>query len=372
MKKIIFLSEKAGYAGGVERYIATIATALKSAGYYTIYAYMEEARNFAEFSKNFDQVVPFEECDYSAADLITVHKFKNYNFLRDLLNNYRKNMVLFVHDHDYYCPKTHKYSPPPWRKNCELHYSYLRCSLCSMTVKSQRNLNYIWHDYPKLFRLYKEFSQVVVLSQYMKNNLLKNKFKSEQIKIIHPIIQLFELKNVPKDNHLLFVGQLIRGKGVDHFIQLVASLPSEYHAKIIGDGNDKERLIAQANELNLSKRLEFCSWQTNPEDFYFRSEIVIMPTFWQEPFGLVGAEAASCQVPVIAYDSGGTREYLRDQDNGFVIPQGNLDQLCAKTLMLLNDKILQKQMGINGRNLISHEFNQDLFIQKFSDLLQNS
>jgi glycosyltransferase involved in cell wall biosynthesis len=69
-------------------------------------------------------------------------------------------------------------------------------------------------------------------------------------------------------------------------------------------------------------RVEFPGWLSHPEKdkLLKQSDLVVVPSLWPEPFGMVGLEACMHGVPVVAFDSGGVREWLQDGVNGFLAP----------------------------------------------------
>jgi glycosyltransferase involved in cell wall biosynthesis len=80
-----------------------------------------------------------------------------------------------------------------------------------------------------------------------------------------------------------------------------------------GNGKDRERLMAEANELQPPvKFLGHVSRDQLPA-VYAGSTIVVMPSVFVEAFGKVGPEALSSGRPVIASDSGGVREWLLER-----------------------------------------------------------
>jgi glycosyltransferase involved in cell wall biosynthesis len=79
--------------------------------------------------------------------------------------------------------------------------------------------------------------------------------------------------------------------------------------------------------------------------FYARARLVVVPSMIPESFGLVGIEAMACARPVVAFDSGGIRDWLPDGDVGFLVPRGDLRTLAARIDLLLADDTLVEAMG---------------------------
>jgi glycosyltransferase involved in cell wall biosynthesis len=82
-----------------------------------------------------------------------------------------------------------------------------------------------------------------------------------------------------------------------------------------------------------------------------------------EPVGLVLREAMAMGVPVIASDTGGTRELIIDGRTGFLVPPGNAQALAEATIRLLGEARTADEMGLAGRQRVEKMFTLDRQIQ---------
>jgi glycosyltransferase involved in cell wall biosynthesis len=134
-------------------------------------------------------------------------------------------------------------------------------------------------------------------------------------------------------NYLLFIGRMSKAKangrfidpkGVDNAIE--AAKAAGENLKIVSNVEDKkfyDEIVAP----NLSDKIKFVG-DVSSEQKLTREEIVnlhqnakafLFPINWEEPFGLVMAEAMACGTPVIAYNRGSVSELVRDGVTGFVV-----------------------------------------------------
>ena len=158
-------------------------------------------------------------------------------------------------------------------------------------------------------------------------------------------------------NLILFVGQVIRGKGVDLLLEALARLRVPFEARILGDGNHRpycERLCAR---LGLSDRVHFEGFVPRDQikQFFLESTVLAVSSVWPEPFGLVGQEAMFHGLPVVAFDAGGIREWLFDGENGFLVPWKDTGHFAERIEQLLRDKDLARRLGRRGRELVSQQ-----------------
>ncbi len=367
--KILFVCEYAGFAGGIERYIYQTAGILKRYGFEVYALYNTEVRGFAEFKSVFNGLWKYNELPQITVDfdLVTVHRVRSAEFAEVLQNRYK--LVMFVHDHEYYCPRLCRYLPVV-RTNCFRPYKRMHCGVCGML---RRPANGVWQDFkqtffefPRLFQSIKKSEKLVVLSHFMQKTLTDNGFAAEKIVIIPPAVALPEPAVPQVVPHLVITGQLIRGKGVDLFLQAARLLHGNYTADILGAGNDEEYLKSLAIGLPAVK---FHGWINNPESYIQRASFAVLPWRWQEPFGLVGPEAMACGLPLVAFDVGGVREYLIDRENGILVPPGDIEKLAAAIQELIDNPAKCLELGRNGRRLVAEKFAEVNLVENYKQLM---
>jgi hypothetical protein len=105
-------------------------------------------------------------------------------------------------------------------------------------------------------------------------------------------------------------------------------------------------------------------------EYYKKSDIVIVPSFWVEAFGIVGIEAMSCSRPVIAFDTGGISEWLKDNVNGFLVSRGSYGELAKKIDLLQENKNLREKMGNTGRKLYEKNFTKEVHVNKLLSVME--
>lgn len=370
--RVLFISEFSGFAGGIERFIFHTAQLLRAAGFEAAGQFRRPARDAARFLRGFDRVYhPGERAD---ADLAVVHKIADPEHLAELSERYGDRLAIYVHDHDYYCPRTYRYTPFG-RNNCERAYSMVRCGLCAMAVSPRRWQGGFFSELAARFvrcrrrlELLKRAPRVAVLSEFMRGNLIANGFDPERIAVIPPPVAAPpELPPRPVNNppQLLFTGQLIRGKGVDQLLRALPLVHSPFHLTIAGEGNQKPELERLAASLGIADRVTFAGWVDDPEKLVMTSDVAVLPFFWQEPFGLVGPEALVRGLPVVAFRTGGVDEWLRDDENGFAVPPRDVAGFAAAIDKLLADRELRRRFGANGRALVLERFSEAEYVRRF-------
>ncbi|HJP83483.1 MAG TPA: glycosyltransferase family 4 protein, partial [Fimbriimonadaceae bacterium] len=118
-----------------------------------------------------------------------------------------------------------------------------------------------------------------------------------------------KLPDVTRDRDLVFVGRLVSDKGVDLAIGAVAELRErgiETNLTIIGGGEEREALERQAAELGIQDRVRFTGpMQGEPLVAEInRHRIMVVPSRWKEPFGIVALEGIACGCAVVGSEGG--------------------------------------------------------------------
>lgn len=375
-KSIVFFTDIAGFTGGIERYVNQTAKWFANEGAKLTLVYQTAGKDFDLFVKPFDKI--YTEIPKIKCDLVLVHKLGFGKRLEELYNIFGcEHVAVVVHDHDFYCPRSYFYRPFG-RKNCSTAYSLEKCALCGLARHPNKWVNGFcgelrkqFIDFPLRLRLLKKAGCLIVLSKFMRNNLLRNGFAAEKIKILHPFIQLSDQeKHETNPPTVALVGQLIRGKGADIFVNMLARLKNPYQALIVGDGNERAYLEMLAQQLNV--KVKFTGFTTNPEAYYSQITLMVLPFRWQEPFGLVGLESAARGIPVVAFNTGGISEWLHHNCNGIAVSPGNIDELAQKTDFLLSNYEHRERMSTYGRNLAVNEFSIDVFRSGMEEIIRQS
>jgi len=106
-------------------------------------------------------------------------------------------------------------------------------------------------------------------------------------------------------------------------------------------------------------------------DVYSNADIVVVPSVWAEPFGIVAAEAMASRKPVIVSKVGGLQDIVDDSINGFIFHPSNHIELEAKLTDLLDNPELCKKMGNEGRKKAELEYDWDKVFAKHYGTLFN-
>lgn len=150
---------------------------------------------------------------------------------------------------------------------------------------------------------------------------------------------------------LLYVGRIDRDKGIETAIHALAFLPAAASLTVVGQGHDHDRRALErlAASVRVADRVRFTACDRGAlAAVYAHADVVVFPSVWEEPFGLVPLEAMACATPVVATFTGGSAEYLLDGANALRFAVGDTRGLAAAVTRLADEPSLRDRLRHNG------------------------
>jgi glycogen(starch) synthase len=147
-------------------------------------------------------------------------------------------------------------------------------------------------------------------------------------------------KNVPlapRDGELIFVGRLVSDKGVKVLLEAMKLLATNPRLTIAGDGPERPALERQVADLQLQPQVEFAGRQQGEQlaKRLRQHQVLVVPSLWQEPFGIVALEGIACGCVVIGSAGGGLAEAIGPC--GLTFPNGDPMALAKAITAVLAD-----------------------------------
>jgi glycosyltransferase involved in cell wall biosynthesis len=160
---------------------------------------------------------------------------------------------------------------------------------------------------------------------------------------------------------VLFVGRLVREKGVEILIDALPEVLSSHpQAKLVVAGaGSREHLMARARAKGLGQKVAFTGFVS--EDLtrlYAVAEVAVFPSLY-EPFGIVALEAMAAGVPVVASDVGGLREVVTHGVTGIHTWASNAHSLAWGIRQVLADGALAARLRRKARQEVMARFHWD-------------
>ncbi len=113
--------------------------------------------------------------------------------------------------------------------------------------------------------------------------------------------------------------------------------------------------------------VNFIGWRSYYQlsEIYRIADICVVPSIWEEPFGLVTLEAMACGVPVVASNIGGLKEIIIDEKTGLLFTPGDSDSLKEKLKRLISDQRLREKIKELTRNYVVSKYSWDKVVKKY-------
>ena len=237
---------------------------------------------------------------------------------------------------------------------------------------------------------------VIVFNNVMKKSLIERAgIPAEKIFIIpngtdtnyfRPDVQsqeIHNLYNINNENIILYVGRVTWIKGVHILIKAFEFLINKGYKDIalmitgpLSESYNDRGISKYAYEL-----MEYTRRKLPDKSVIFTGSIprkllrevyagsytLVLPSF-AEAFGMVLVEAMSSGKPVIGSKVGGIPEIIQDGVNGFTFMPGSVLDLSRKIELLLNDKVLARNLGLNARKIAVEKYDWSVIAKKVSTL----
>jgi len=176
-----------------------------------------------------------------------------------------------------------------------------------------------------------------------------------------------------KTNLILAVGRLEKAKDFPclllAFSQVLTKLPDS-KLLIIGKGSLKDQLVKIAEKYDISDRVIFLGAVESTHTWYSAADLFVSSSAW-EGFGLVLAEAMLCELPVVATDSGGSREVIGHL--GAIVPVGDSPALSSAIVNALNGCCLEPEEVRNTRrSMIQRRFSSTTIMKEWLSIYSSN
>lgn len=241
--------------------------------------------------------------------------------------------------------------------------------------------------YGRLFRhLARRLMRFVCVSEAVGRSLETMGVERDRIVVIpngisDPAVEMSLPHNAPRTRssgvlRIGIVGQVGTWKGHDDLLDAASILVGEgleFEVDIVGGGAEQYRweLKEKVKQLGLEKIVRWRGFVESKTDIYADLDICVVPSRFEEPFGLAALEPAFFEIPVVASSRGGLPEIVVNRRTGLLVDAESPRCLAAALRELLKDADLRANLGQAGRKRALLHFGINRFAGEFSGLLMN-
>lgn len=228
--------------------------------------------------------------------------------------------------------------------------------------------------YPFTHPIWNNAAQVVAVSEYTRQ--LASEHYAVNIKVIPNGVDLTQLDpgviTVHQPPRIVFAGRFVHQKNPVRLVQTLAKLKHlEWQCVMLGDGPLRSDVESQIRSSNLSERFELPGWVTPEEviQWFSQSDILFMPST-SEGLPVVGVQALSLGLCIVASRIGGFLDLVEDSHNGYLVDCENEDGFATALSQLISDP--QQLLSFRQASRIkAQQFDINKVVSDYEQLFQS-
>lgn len=370
--KIVYLVQQTFKSGGVERVLASKANwlSLHNNDVVIITTEQKGCKSFFDFNQSIKHIdLGINYWDNTRRSTVKkipyffVNQIRHRRRLRKVLSEIKPDVVVSMFGHDMsHLPHIKDGSV----KVLEFHFTHQR--ILNMFRPGFLRLWDYW-NYRQMRRTIDKFQKFVVLSDA--DRCAWGKEKNTMV-IPNPLSFNPRTKASLDSNRAIAVGRLVEEKGFDRLIEVWKKIQSKYpqwSLEIIGDGplrDDIQRLI---NKNGLQATVTLLPATPQIQEKYIDASLLLM-TSRHEGLGMVLIEGQAYGLPCVSFDVPyGPASIITNDENGYLIPDGDIDTYASKVENLIKDVHKRKVMGEKAR-LNSQRYTMDKIMSEWIELFK--
>lgn len=210
---------------------------------------------------------------------------------------------------------------------------------------------------------------LITCGEMVKKNLEKYfDIPSDKITVIHNAVKPFDgkitsdpiIEKMRKDNCFIVgnIGRLSEQKGMEYYIKAIPDVINKHpNTKflVVGDGEDKEKLISLVRQLRIEDYVVFMGYRRDIQNIMSQIDLIVLSSLW-EGLPLTPIEAFSVGKTIVATAVDGTTEVVEDGKCGFLIESKNSEQITKKIIWIIEHPEEKNLMQRNAKKRYEQKF----------------
>lgn len=187
-------------------------------------------------------------------------------------------------------------------------------------------------------------------------------------------LEIKEYSQLYKSDDKIFIGnasRLTEQKGMIYLIELAKKLKQNSinaEIRVAGIGPLQNQIEEQIKQSELENHFKLAGFYNDVHEFLSELDIYVCSSKF-EGFGFSIAEAMLHKLPVVGFDVSSNPEVIEDNQTGYLVPPFNVEELYQKTLELINSKGTRAELGENGFEKVSFQFDRNKGFDQLEKLL---
>jgi len=386
--KVLHVNEHLSHKGGVETYLFGALPRLEGRDVTPVVAYGEgnpslydsirhvpalgtagfraEAQAYSQMEKILQAETP---------DLVHVHNVQNVGALQASLDY--GPTIITTHDYRWVCPANNFFHKRPQAicdRTCGPGCFATTITKHCVTPRPQYAA-YFYRRAKWGIGHASDFAHVIAPSKGAQNKYKASGFDDASMSVLPYFCELDPAETpraTPIPPVITYLGRVAPNKGHEYFIEALGQLPELVQGRMVGGISDDvaQSLRALADRHGCADQLKLHGWATRSEvvDLLDQTSVFVFPSLWPETLGIVGIEALSRGVPVVASDVGGVREWCLEDETGHLVPPKNGAAIAERVMDLLSDEDRLRTFGKRGIELIREKFRPEQHVDQLLQL----
>lgn len=216
----------------------------------------------------------------------------------------------------------------------------------------------------------KRFDRFVVLTEEDKEN-----WGSQKHICVIPNAKTFSpIRTAALDTKkVIAVGRYSYQKGFDRLIdawRIVAKTCPEWQLEIVGEGDEKVALQNRIDRYGLAEQVKLMPATSAIEEVYLGASVMALSSHY-EGLPMVLLEAQSFGLPIVAFACQcGPKDIVENGETGYLVPEGNVEQLAERLVNVMTNETLRKAMGRRAKEA-SHRYDEDRVMKQWIDMFKS-
>jgi glycosyltransferase involved in cell wall biosynthesis len=276
-------------------------------------------------------------------DVAYVHGISNPDIEAALTRRF--NAIFYAHAYHGACATGTRCHTRPRVRVCERPFG-AQCLVANFALgcgaRRPDTLYRLYRQQARRARLLHEYGALVVASAYVKETYLRQGLQARAVHVVpYPALGVVRDAVAPvaraPSNRVLFVGRVTAVKGLQDAVRATALAQGWLQRRLVlvvaGQGPELARSAAMARGLGVE--VESLGWvdDSQKEALYRRADVLLVPSLWAEPFGIVGIEAGCVGLPSVGYPMGGIVDWLIPGRSGELCESSNEPEGLARALV---------------------------------------
>lgn len=204
-------------------------------------------------------------------------------------------------------------------------------------------------------------------------------FGISELKVIYngTDLERFKGDKIPGEEgkvRLIYVGRLIREKGVDLLIRVLSNVNFDFVLTVVGDGPCREQIELLIETLDLSDKIHLLGARGDVDKILRNADIFVHPAIWNEGFGITLIEAMAAGVPCVAFRKGAVPEIITNNIDGFLVDDFSEDAYRHKLQEVMNLYVQNKskfRMICDNARKRADDFNIQHYVKELSEYMHS-